>query len=101
MTVQFTFYTMKEKTPGHNEDIMVLRKTSSFGLDGFKPKETFCVYQWVEADGTICGYSESDSSEDTKDMTLQLTCDGYIMDHNVVWCPVDEFYSQADEMFKE
>lgn len=99
--ITFTFYTMAERKPKHNEDILYLHKTSSFGMDGFRPRESVCCYEWVDADSTSYGYSEDDLPEDTKDMTLQITVDGYVMDEDIVWCTVDEFYDAADTMFGE
>lgn len=99
--ITFNFYTMEERTPKHNEDIMILRKTSSFGISSFRPKETYCVYEWVDTNGETCGWSENDLPEDTKDMTLRITCDGYVMDENIVWCPVEECWAVTDTMFGE
>ena len=38
MSVQITFYTMAERKPKPNEEVIWLRSTSSFGYDSFEPQ---------------------------------------------------------------
>lgn len=45
MSVTITFHTVAEKVPTHGQEIIHLRKTSSFGFDGFEPQQITVEYQ--------------------------------------------------------
>jgi len=50
MSVTITFHTVAEKVPNHGQEIIWLRKTSSFGYDGFEPQQVEVEYQLTELD---------------------------------------------------
>lgn len=62
----FNFYSISEKTPKHNEDIILLRHRTVFDSEGFEPIHTSVEYQWaiIDSDGDDTGsaycYEECD-----------------------------------------
>ena len=96
--ITFNFYTVEEKTPLHNQHIMGLWSSKSFGMDGFRPVQTICEYMWLYEDGTAYEYSEGDSLDDGR--VLIITADGRVMDSDCVWCPLDEFFTATDKMYE-
>lgn len=101
--ITFKFYTLAERRPNHNQEIIVLRKSSSFGMDGFSPSEGTCEYTWMYHDDSgSCGYSENDNHDYMHTIAdLLIEFDGYIMDETFVWCPVEEYWDAAKEWLEE
>ena len=48
MPVTITFHKVSEKKPEHGQSIIWLQNTSSFGYQGFNPREVDVEYQWTE-----------------------------------------------------
>ncbi len=50
MPITISFHKLSEKKPKHQEDIIWLQQTSSFGYTGFDPRNIQAEYQWTEFD---------------------------------------------------
>lgn len=50
MSVSITFYRVSEKMPEHGQDVIWLQPTSSFGYDGYVPRQIQIEYQWTLLD---------------------------------------------------
>lgn len=48
--ITLKFYTLQDRIPKHDEEIIYLRPMSSFGYYGFEPKETTAGYCWFGYD---------------------------------------------------
>ena len=48
MPVAITFHKVSEKKPEHGQSIIWLQNTTSFGYQGFNPREVDVEYQWTE-----------------------------------------------------
>ena len=99
--VTFNFYTVAERHPNHNESVIYLRPTSSFGFEGFKPCETVAEYCWfgVDSDGTHNGIQISYDVDDPgvpEGCKLEVMFDGWIAEDNWLWIPIEEYWSTLD-----
>lgn len=106
MPVTITFYKISEKKPKHQEDIIWLRNTSSFDMEGFEPREIQAEYQWTELDedGEPNGNGFIyESEEDLKDfenpdsVKLDILFDGYVATDDFLWVGVEEYWSFFEE----
>lgn len=103
--ITLNFYTIEEKQPKFNEEVILILKRHSFGYSGFEPVETIIEFLWEEYDeeglstGDYINYSEDDSEEEMlKDNYRLVMVDqqsGTFLDKdNCLWCPMNEFYDK-------
>jgi hypothetical protein len=106
MPVTITFYKLSEKKPEHLEDIIWLRKTSCFNMQGFEPREIQAEYQWtaLDEDGTPNGNAYCyEGGEDIKDfqnpdsVQLDILFDGYIATDDFLWVSQEEYWKCFEE----
>lgn len=111
MPYTLTFHTFIEKPPAHGEEIVLLRKTSSFGFYAFHASELTVEYCWFEYDedgqtGNQCCYDPDDptplESEHGTEWRIQILVDGYIADDprfekDYLWISVDEWSKSLPE----
>ena len=101
MAIQITFYRISEKKPKHNDEIIWLKPTGSFGYYGFEPREITVEYSWTEVDekgsetGNQCCYSEEDG-EELEGHKLEIIFSGYTADDNDLWCSIDDYWACFD-----
>lgn len=86
MPVTITFYTVKEKKPLTGDEIIFLKPTSSFGYDGFEPRECCVEYLYVGEDGTEC----SEPCQDTDDEKILFG--SIVADENTLWISVEDYW---------
>lgn len=109
MPVTFTFKRVCEEMPAHDQEIIWLRKTSSYGFIGFDPISIKAEYQWMEyivEDGkksptgnSIC-YSEEYPSKPENDgvvYELELLLDGYVADGQDLWISSSDYWEALGE----
>lgn len=108
MPINLTFYSLKEKRPKHNEQVIVLSPRSSFGFEGFEPITSNVEYCWfcVDDDGTFdgsqcCFDSINEAHHKLDDVTygpddskwvLKAIVNGYILQENSYWSPEEEYH---------
>lgn len=91
MSVTITFYTVAEKRPEHGQEIIWLRKTSSFGYDGFYPRHIVVEYSWDDGEGCSCGYSPEDG-DTLEGFNLRVLFDGEYAEESDLWLDVEEYW---------
>ena len=95
MSVTITFHTLKEKKPAHQESIIWLQKSGSFGFTGYNPRERTVTYDWAEVDekgqhtGNYCCY---DGEEELDGHRLEYYCSGFHLDEDDLWISVDDYW---------
>src|SRR3989304_6272109 len=99
--ITLKFYTVEERKPNHGEDIVWLKKTTSFfGADRFQFNECNVEYQWLEIDEkgeeTGCGRCYEEGDRPLEGYVLNILFDGWDADE-CLWCPIEEFGSSFDE----
>lgn len=113
MSVTITFYSTKEKIPDHGQEIIYLRKVSSFDQYGFEPTTQTVAYTWISLDeeglwdGNAAGYDpETEGIFIIGDIVefpdgggvrwkLVLEVDGYVFDvatDNFLWMDLEEYW---------
>ncbi len=105
MSVSIIFYTMAERQPKHNEHVIWLRPTGSFGFDGFDPQEVNAEYCWfqLDEDGTFSGNQMMYSSRNKiapAGYKLEIMFDGEVVDDFTLWCPVKEYWKYFNKYDK-
>lgn len=116
MPVTITFYSIKEKQPHHGEDIIWLSKTSSYGYDGFEPRDIQAEYSWECVDKHGCSNGTSACFDpDTESgyklgeivkiqgnlWKLQVLFDGWVADGNDLWIGVEDYWKYFEEVEEE
>jgi hypothetical protein len=110
MPVTITFHKVSEKKPEHQQSIIWLKTTYSFGYQGFEPREIQADYVWenVDEDGRIngCAACFDPETEDVNDpeqiingerWKLFLLFDGWCAHENDLWVDVDEYWKCFEE----
>mgnify|MGYP003345377661 CR=1 FL=1 len=98
MPVTITFNKTSEKKPENQESIIWLRTTSSFGYQGFEPREVDVEYQWTELDedgyetGNSYTFESNEDFSNNEKMRLDLLFDGYIAAPNDLWVSQEDFW---------
>lgn len=101
MAVQITFYRLSEKKPENYEEIVWLKCNSSFGYEGYEPREITVEYCWFEVDedgnqtGNQCGYSKEDG-DTLEGHELEIIFDSYIAEPDWLWCSVEDYWKALD-----
>ena len=102
MPVTLTYYTVKERTPKANADIIWLEPISSFDLEGLMPREISVEYEWVllDKDGNDVGDSEVYDATDKQPQNskLRILFNGYEALDTFLWCPVDEYWKSFENV---
>jgi hypothetical protein len=107
MPVTFTFHTIEEKKPKHDQEIVYLRIGSEFGYAFFEPKVLQAEYRWEEIDED--GYPTGDdviyNGESPKEMEghklILLDEDGWELDNKALWMPVSEWLEIQEKILGE
>lgn len=95
MSVTFTFHTVAERKPAHGQGIIWLRKTSSFGHEGFDPRQIEVEYVWDDGEGCSCGYDGEE--EELDGFSLRIMFDGEYVDEEELWIPLEEYWAAFDK----
>lgn len=90
MSVSITFYTVGERKPKNGEDIIYLLKRSSYGSEGFEPKECQVELTYIDEEGTGC--CERCNEDDVE----QIIFGHNIVDDDWLWVPVEEYWNAFD-----
>lgn len=99
-------YTIKERRPSHDENILLFGTMDSFGSKYLDIPICKVEYQWVVLDengnetGTNIVYDASVIPEPNMKLLL-LTSDGYTLDDKDVYATIDdidELYQQIDKL---
>lgn len=106
MAISFRFYTFAEKKPQHMEDIVYLKRYSSFDMIGFEPRECSVEYIWDELDeyGDLTGNSvifESISDCTPEEAKLLILLEGYPATEGTLWMPLEEYYRLLEDSYDE
>ena len=114
MPIAIKFYTVAERKPKHQEDIIYMIPCSSFGFDGFNTMECQVEYVWQGYDGedptgdSICYDPDPDVdgirilgdelNYETEGCyyKLELLFDGWIPDDTWLWTPVEEYWKSFE-----
>lgn len=107
MPVTITFHRFGEKQPEHNQDIIWLEDTTSFGYSGFKPRHVSAEYYWqgvyLDSKGQLVptghdvGYSpdlgEPEPDEPSMSYKLSImTNTGHPFTNEDLWVSEDEYW---------
>jgi len=98
--ITFTFNSVAERKPEHGQEIIYLKSRSSFGSEGFEPRETVVEYCWFGVDED--GYHDGNQiiydpdGESPEGCVLEILFDDYIAQPNDHWCAVDDYWSAID-----
>lgn len=85
-------YNVKDRQPKHGENIVWYRRRSSFGFYGFEPVFTEAEYHWQDDDCTgICYNGEDEIDMYSKGYKLYVLFDGYIVEPDDMYTPLDEW----------
>ena len=108
MSVQFTFRTIKECAPKHDEQIMYIRRGETYGFASFAIEYAKVEYQWEEydEDDTPTGNSIIYNGElevDGCKLVMIIGSRGFERDYTfdddeMLWCSEKEF---GDLLFPE
>ena len=102
--ITLNFYTLTEKQPKHDEEVILLLKRQGLGVVGFDPYESTIEWLWEEFDsegictGDYINYQEG-GNEDSIDMSnyrlimVDSQSGTFLDENNCYWCPIDEFYN--------
>ena len=116
MSITIKFYTVAERKPKYQEDIIYMKPSSSFGFDGFNTMECQVEYVWegyYEAEPTgnsVCYDPKEDGIKEIGDYAdlvdspsvggefykLELLFDGWIPEDNWLWTPVEEYWKSFE-----
>lgn len=94
MPITITFQTVAEDKPTHNQEIVYLKPSTSFGFEGFSPRDCTAEYVWVEIDenGDDTGSQTIYNGEDTLEgHRLQLMFDCWFPGDSWLWCDAEAF----------
>lgn len=109
--INIPFYTTEERVPKNQEEILVLIKTSSFGIEGFNTRHGPAEYYFDELDkdgnptGTSSVYDESKDPKcnhgevvliDGISHKLRWSFDGISSEDIAFWTPIDEYWNALD-----
>lgn len=110
--ITFNFYSAKEKMPTAGQNIIYMKHGGSFASEWFEPRQCSVEAQWIQLeDGEYTGNSEfydvddptpSESFEQDGVVVtyrLMLTADGYEIDDNFLWTPLEEYWAAFDKHF--
>lgn len=109
MPIKLEFYSLEERKPKHQEDIVFLKRSYGF-FEEFQLIERTVEYCWfgLDKNGSLDGnqycYSEETDSEnkigdiitseiDGSKWILYAMVDGYIMDEDYFWTTSDEYHN--------
>jgi len=98
--INLKLYTLQERTPEHNQEVVWLEYGSTFGYETIGIKHGTVEYTWSDEIGTCCGYNYEEP-QDMQGWTLVITIEGYILEGKNAWCTVDEYFECIDEGTKE
>lgn len=112
--ITFNFYSAKENMPAVGQDIIYMKHGGSFASEWFEPRQCSVEAQWLQLeDGEYSGNSECYDVDDPTppepfDLNgvsityqLMLTADGYEIDDNFLWTPLEEYWAAFDKHFEE
>lgn len=98
--INLKFYTLDERTPEHNQEVVYLEYGSSFGCDSVGIRTGLVRYLWEDPEEQEYCYNY-ENPEDMYGYTLVILIDGYVLEGNNAWCTTDEYFDAIDEGIKE
>lgn len=111
--IHLTFYSGKEKMPSPGQEIIYMKHGGSFSSEWWEPRQCSVGAQWIQLeDGEYSGNSEFYGVNDPSPpepheqdgvaitYTLMLTADGYEIDDEFVWMPLEEYWAAFDKHFE-
>ena len=106
MPVTITFHKVSEKKPEHGQSIIWLQNTSSFGYQGFNPREVVVEYQWTEyfladkvATGNSICYNYGDETPEPENgvfYEISILVGSWELEPNDLWIDVEEYWRCFD-----
>jgi hypothetical protein len=106
MPVTITFHKVSEKKPEHGQSIIWLQNTSSFGYQGFNPREVDVEYQWTEyfladkvSTGTAICYNHGDETPEPENgmfYEISIIAGDQELEPNDLWIDVEEYWKCFD-----
>lgn len=106
MPVTITFHKVSEKKPEHGQSIIWLQNTSSFGYQGFNPREVDVEYQWTEyfladkvATGNAICYNHGDETPEPENgvfYEISILAGSWELEPNDLWIDVEEYWKCFD-----
>ena len=95
-----------KRNQNHGQSIIWLQNTSSFGYQGFNPREVDVEYQWTEyfladkvATGNAICYNCGDETPEPENgvfYEISILADGWELEPNDLWIDVEEYWKGFD-----
>ena len=108
--ITLNFYSAKEKMPAVGQDIIYMKHGGSFASEWFEPRQCSVEAHWLELEdgegtGSSIRYDVDDPTPPTPSeeggvsitYELMLTADGYEIDDNFLWTPLEEYWAAFDK----
>lgn len=109
MPVTITFHKVSEKKPEHGQSIIWLQNTSSFGYQGFNPRDVDVEYQWTEyfladnnnkvATGNAICYNHGDETPEPENgvfYEISILAGEWELGPTDLWIDVEEYWKCFD-----
>ena len=94
--ITLNFYTIKEKLPGPDAEVIWLNTLSSFNSIGFHLRQSRAEYYWDNNDGTSIlfdiDHPDPPNESPGEIWTRRLSFGGYDVNENTPWMPVKEYW---------
>jgi hypothetical protein len=94
--INLKFYTLQERLPDHNQEIVYLEYGSTYGVDSVGIRTGKVEYIWLEAEGTGYAYTEGESLV-SAGYELCVLIDGYNLEGKNAWCTVEEYFCAIEK----
>jgi len=112
--IQIPFYTTEEKSPSHNQFIIILVGRTSFDMTGFEPRQVNVEYSWEGYDNegehtgtSACFNAETESHKKLGDLVLfgldlgttyklEWQADGLRSEDIAFWVPEEEYWEALE-----